>query len=126
MISLDVNGLKIVNDTMGHEAGDMLIKDSASVLSTIFKEADKVIRMGGDEFLVISEKKSRGRLASKLRRMEKLLTIRSRKRPYDISISYGIASSDEDLTSSADNVYRLADQRMYEMKKQMKKERGSL
>ncbi|MGN8772551.1 GGDEF domain-containing protein [Candidatus Weimeria sp. HCP3S3_B5] len=126
MISLDVNGLKIVNDIMGHEAGDMLIKDSASVLSAIFKETDKVIRMGGDEFLVISEKKSRGRLASKLRRMEKLLTIRSRKRPYDISISYGIASSDEDLTSSADNVYRLADQRMYEMKKQMKKERGSL
>lgn len=51
----DVNGLKQTNDTMGHEAGDHLIKNAVSLLKKYFyKKADSIYRLGGDEFVVLS------------------------------------------------------------------------
>lgn len=52
IISCDINGLKVTNDTKGHEAGDKLITDTAESLSIVFGNKN-VYRMGGDEFIVI-------------------------------------------------------------------------
>ena len=52
-VMCDINGLKQVNDNRGHEAGDAIIRDVASILSFIFGE-NRVYRMGGDEFVVFS------------------------------------------------------------------------
>jgi len=49
----DIDGLKAVNDQMGHEAGDKLIKAAASVLADSFRADDVVARIGGDEFAVV-------------------------------------------------------------------------
>jgi diguanylate cyclase (GGDEF)-like protein len=56
MVFLDLNGLKRVNDTHGHQAGDALLIDAARVLTTCFRESDIVARLGGDEFAVLAAK----------------------------------------------------------------------
>lgn len=49
----DMNGLKLVNDAFGHDKGDELLKDSANLLTRVFRKSDIVGRYGGDEFLVL-------------------------------------------------------------------------
>jgi len=53
VIAADVDGLKLVNDTHGHEAGDVLIKSAADILRSVFRTEDLVARIGGDEFVVL-------------------------------------------------------------------------
>ncbi|MDD2224924.1 MAG: GGDEF domain-containing protein [Candidatus Shapirobacteria bacterium] len=53
LVFVDVNNLKIINDTQGHEAGDTLIKNTANFLKSNFRKEDLIIRLGGDEFIVI-------------------------------------------------------------------------
>jgi len=52
-ISMDVNGLKVINDTLGHVAGDELILGSSECMRNVFKPYGKVYRIGGDEFVAI-------------------------------------------------------------------------
>lgn len=54
IIFIDVDGLKIVNDTLGHDQGDALIRAMAQVLKQTFRESDIVARLGGDEFVIFA------------------------------------------------------------------------
>lgn len=54
LVFLDIDGLKRVNDTLGHRAGDALILDAARVLASVFRETDVIARVGGDEFAVLA------------------------------------------------------------------------
>ena len=54
VFSLDVNGLKEMNDTKGHAAGDKLLVDAAKCLASVFEPIGKVYRTGGDEFMAIA------------------------------------------------------------------------
>ena len=53
LVFLDVDGLKVVNDTQGHEVGDALLADVAAVLRARCVESDVIARIGGDEFCVL-------------------------------------------------------------------------
>ena len=53
LIMLDLDGLKLINDTLGHEQGDILLSSAAHILSTSFRSEDIVARIGGDEFAVL-------------------------------------------------------------------------
>lgn len=55
LIFADVDGLKQINDTLGHEAGDRLLVDAARVLQAAFRRTDLVARLGGDEFVVLAD-----------------------------------------------------------------------
>jgi diguanylate cyclase (GGDEF)-like protein/PAS domain S-box-containing protein len=55
LLFVDVDGLKRINDTYGHEAGDRLLRAVGSRLDQAFREADVVARIGGDEFVVMLE-----------------------------------------------------------------------
>lgn len=55
LVFCDVDGLKQANDTLGHEAGDSLLVDSARVLCAAFRGTDLVARLGGDEFVVLAD-----------------------------------------------------------------------
>lgn len=52
MIVADVDGLKIINDTLGHQTGDLLLKNTTSVLKKCIRPADMIARIGGDEFVI--------------------------------------------------------------------------
>lgn len=119
----DVNGLKEVNDHIGHEAGDALIESVVDVLKRHIRQTDFIVRLGGDEFLIVLRQTSMQNAESVWERIadefEKIN--QTEKRGYQISVSHGIMpftfQPDEDI----DEVINTADQMMYEEKRQVKK-----
>ncbi len=125
IISLDLNKLKPVNDTLGHQEGDRLLSGFATILSDCFFDANLVGRMGGDEFIVIL---TEDRSFNCTRRIHELYAMISdwnhKETKFSYSTSYGYAYSYEVPSGSAQEVYMLADSRMYEMKKEHHKNSG--
>ena len=116
-INFDMNGLKKVNDSQGHDKGDLLIKTFAKALREAFEGEENIFRMGGDEFLVILDDTDNEKMAVSIKRLEKLEQDYSRKLGMEIKSSYGIAGSAEVPEFKSESIYTLADRRMYEMKK---------
>jgi diguanylate cyclase (GGDEF)-like protein/PAS domain S-box-containing protein len=123
---LDVNGLKQVNDTYGHNEGDKLIVTVASVLKSCARNSDIIARMGGDEFLYILPDCSVEGAARVWERMtaefEKINA--TGKNQYVISVSRGCAVYDPSYPQTADELIALADKLMYEDKKIYKEKHG--
>lgn len=118
MLLLDIDGLKDVNDTLGHAQGDELIRNVGQILSDRMRESDVVARLGGDEFGVVLPNTSTS--TARTVATELLRTIRShgiilgshRLRP---SVCAGIAAFDHGKTTSTD-VMVAADLALYEAK----------
>jgi PAS domain S-box-containing protein len=70
LIVVDVDGLKKVNDTQGHNVGDVLLRQAAQVMQTTFRPEDMIARIGGDEFVVIRCANSRSAINQKSRTTE--------------------------------------------------------
>ena len=129
IISFDMNNLKLTNDKFGHMEGDRLLTDFAGLLSSVFSEYGTVGRMGGDEFIVILRNVDRLQfelLEQKLE--EKRLEVSKDRKPLPINYAYGYCRSDDKELKLCDGsrmavneVYKIADARMYENKLAMKK-----
>ena len=118
IISLDLNGLKDINDTMGHSYGDSLIKDFSSTLKRCFAENSTCYRIGGDEFTVIMRKGTPEEIESLLNKLSGSLQAMNIISPkYTRSVAYGYAFKHECGTNNSRMVYLLADKRMYAMKR---------
>lgn len=115
VVSMDINGLKTVNDEKGHVAGDALIKGAASIISHVSNKTVAVCRIGGDEFVaVIKCQKSE---ISEIER--KFLDLQANWRNKDInhiSISYGFACGADHPDTTVENLYKIADDNMYNNK----------
>jgi diguanylate cyclase (GGDEF)-like protein len=109
IIFSDLNGLKRVNDTQGHEAGDMLLKNAASVLRKLF-DARNIYRAGGDEFVVILTNVSQEHMEEKARELYQVAA------GYP-DVSFAIGCSYETDSGQIHRALALADERMYEDKK---------
>jgi diguanylate cyclase (GGDEF)-like protein len=70
VVQADVEGLKTINDTMGHQAGDLAIAATAAVLRCTFRESDIVARLGGDEFAAVAVDADEGSAARIVERLE--------------------------------------------------------
>ncbi|MCR5144871.1 MAG: GGDEF domain-containing protein [Lachnospiraceae bacterium] len=123
IINLDLNGLKKVNDTLGHGQGDVLLKEFAEILKNAFDGVGEAYRMGGDEFIVIVYEENFGKVNKALEIMGDMQRKKSAELPFDIEVSYGIARSDEKDLNTSSKVYAEADARMYEMKSAIKRRR---
>ena len=128
VISIDVDKLKTVNDTLGHNMGDALIKEFADAFAASVNDADLLGRMGGDEFIAIYKKGSESICKSAMERLVKEIEKRNAKdnRAYDLSFSYGYACSSNSGNINPRDIYMEADKNMYEMKKIHHKEGACL
>ena len=123
MACFDINGLKGTNDREGHSAGDLLIHRTAAHIRRVFD--GKAYRTGGDEFVVILEKSDFDHYPELLEKLQKEIDGYNRNARADtqVSIARGIAiyNSETDLVFA--NVFKRADDAMYQNKAAMKERR---
>ncbi len=122
-INIDLNGLKTINDERGHAQGDVFIASFANILREVFGGACSCVRMGGDEFLVIVGADKMDETDDLIIRMEDFEKQVSKDLSFEVDAAYGVAKSTEMEHPVAEQIFRLADERMYEMKKATKKGR---
>lgn len=122
----DINGLKQVNDNLGHEQGDKLIMGVAEVLIASFFGVGKVYRIGGDEFCVICEEKNEEQMKEALEDVERniMKANKNRKDKITLSASYGMEIHDAGDERDYKEVFNIADERMYEMKQEYHRKKG--
>ena len=111
-IVADLNELKEANDTLGHEAGDNLIRRAAEVLKAAFEHDTVVARVGGDEFVVILPHTPAATAQQAANRIRSLLALNNKYyRGAPLSFALGVATSQPDQPLEA--VLRQADDAMY-------------
>ena len=119
VIAIDVNGLKYVNDTFGHQYGDELIRAVASILKDTCRETDVAARMGGDEFSVLLPNTPSEGAECLAKRIKAAASRRALRppggEPVPVALSIGWSGSDATLPSK---VVREADEAMYRDKEE--------
>lgn len=115
-VGVDVNGLKMANDTNGHEAGDELIKGTADCLKAAFGELGLVFRMGGDEFAAILNA-SEQEFNKAILRLEENTKNWTGTYSKKLSFSKGYVNASEIWDKKIINMSKEADKRMYRDKK---------
>lgn len=122
-LSVDVNGLKQVNDTLGHAAGDELIRGAAACLNTVFGAYGKVYRMGGDEFtgIIFANEEKCKALITEL----EALTFQWKGTLADsLALSLGYAEKREFPGKTIKELEKIADERMYLDKERYYSQKG--
>ena len=130
-VSIDMNGLKLINDRYGHNEGDRQLKAFATAFHEAFAEVGTTIRLGGDEFLAIVRHEHIAEVDTALAKMAELQKELSANLLTPLEAAYGVAyrhelSKDKNAHSKEmaqvepEKVYQLADERMYAMKSVMK------
>lgn len=123
LIAMDVNGLKSVNDSKGHAAGDALIKEAADIMQDAYGKYGEVFRTGGDEFIAVLN--CDDQMASKLYgTLETVIRYTNEKRESDVSIAAGIAVWNENRDKNFFELEKLADTIMYRNKSNYYRESG--
>lgn len=122
LIFLDVDGLKLVNDSLGHDAGDLLLKEVAERLRSCMRKTDAIARLGGDEFTIIvknvkSQEDSINIAKKILRSFEAPFRFNGNK--VFVSASLGVAQYPEHADNANDLIKR-ADSAMYHSKNMAK------
>jgi len=116
----DVDGLKQINDQLGHAEGDRALVDIAGILRAVFRETDLMARLGGDEFVVLALEAPDVDTAATLARFDEQvnqfnLTV---QRPYRVAASMGVAQYGSESTESLSDLLDRADAGMYQVKQQ--------
>ncbi|MDQ6718124.1 MAG: GGDEF domain-containing protein, partial [Gemmatimonadota bacterium] len=114
----DVDGLKRINDSLGHHIGSAMIAEAAVMLRTVFRDSDIIARVGGDEFAVLAIANPVANADILLNRLSTKLSSfnNSQDRPYTLSLSVGVAHFKPGSGSSVQQLMRQADLAMYEQK----------
>jgi diguanylate cyclase (GGDEF)-like protein len=115
LVFLDLDGLKQVNDSLGHSAGDGLIAEAAFVMRETFRASDLIARMGGDEFCILFATESEEAAAAAIARLNTAVEVTNRQegRPFTLAFSAGVAMFDPEEPQTLDQLMAVADQRMY-------------
>lgn len=121
LLFADVDRMKWINDTLGHQEGDQALREAADVLRKTFRDSDILARMGGDEFVVLMpdiENLAAEAEVVAVRLTKNLRTCNAgRQRPYHLDLSIGIASFDPHHPCSVEELLSRGDALMYEQKK---------
>jgi len=123
LIYADLDNLKTVNDKLGHEAGDALIRDTAHIFKATFRESDLVARVGGDEFVVfpavaavsVNAESMVARLHEHIENYNAVITS-----GFNLSLSVGVSYTEQSYCGSMLELLSNTDRLMYEQKRQKK------
>lgn len=119
LISTDLDDLKVINDTMGHNEGDQALLDAVSILQETFRSSDIIARIGGDEFVILQIRIPDDTLSASIDRLQETLgkhNLQSKK-PYKLSLSLGSVVYNPADATSLEQLLAEADVKMYEHKK---------
>ena len=118
MAFFDLNNFKSINDEFGHAEGDIALITFAEQLSSTFRAADVVARIGDDEFVVLLAGTSKEYAQDKVERFRASLEKNNinPNRRYDISFSYGLVEFESEIHHSIEDLLSQADSLMYEHK----------
>ncbi|HDT12809.1 MAG TPA: diguanylate cyclase [Candidatus Aminicenantes bacterium] len=114
----DLDDLKAINDTFGHEEGDVALVEAAALLRDVFRDSDIIARIGGDEFAVLAIDVVEGKAAALARRLREKLQARNARAEtaYALSFSLGVVRYDPDKPCSLQELLTRADRKMYQDK----------
>lgn len=118
----DLDGLKLINDTLGHNVGDQAIADAAEVLRQTFRQSDILARIGGDEFVIlVTDPVARSEEGISARLQDTILNHNQNStRRYVLSLSLGMLRCDPEKPLSIDDLLAQADRWMYRQKQARK------
>lgn len=122
IVFCDINGLRAVNNLHGHLEGDNYISSIAQVLQQELQSADKLYRMGGDEFMAIYQDQPEETIRKEICRVHEACEILSAQRNYPVSVAIGYAISGGKYRTIRE-VLKVADYLMYKDKAEMKKQK---
>lgn len=116
---MDLNGLKRINDSLGHQAGDQALRDTAVVLRDTFRSSDILARIGGDEFVAMAHVHSTQDLYALSNRLRDHLRDfnQTHHRSYPLNISVGMTLVDIPTEEDLESLLARADAAMYEEKR---------
>jgi len=122
VVYLDMDTMKMINDTYGHAEGDRALIQTANVLRSTLRASDILARFGGDEFVALVLETFDLGAETILSRIENQFRLLNEKKlhPYPITISYGIAHYDPEAPRSLEELMEIADKAMYEQKQAKK------
>jgi diguanylate cyclase (GGDEF)-like protein/PAS domain S-box-containing protein len=125
LVYADMDGLKQINDTLGHNVGSQALVQTANILRHSFRESDIVARMGGDEFTVLATATSDETAEHLIDRLHKNLQLFNEENQLDyiLSFSVGFVSVGPEEISSIEELLAKADALMYEQKKSKRQSR---
>jgi diguanylate cyclase (GGDEF)-like protein len=118
VITGDINGLKIINDAMGHSEGDRLLMTISNILTDIIPKKDIISRIGGDEFNILMPKTTGTEALAMIERIDAACGVYNRSMNnelYNISISLGVATK-LTMNESLERVIKAAEDNMYKRK----------
>jgi len=118
LLYADMDGLKEINDVLGHHEGDQAIIDTANIIKATFRETDIVARIGGDEFVVIpiADKREDAEIVAARFKERVMAHNNISGRAYKLSISAGMSCYDPNDPQSIDDLLTQAEKLMYEEK----------
>ncbi len=118
----DLDGLKKINDTLGHDAGSQAIVNTATVLKATFREADIIARLGGDEFAILAATNTStgGNLLIERLQANVAAFNAGNDLRYKLSLSVGLVPVEPDEMHTLDEILKAADAQMYSNKQERK------
>ncbi len=108
----DVDGLKLINDALGHAAGDKFIQDAAKILQACVRDSDQIFRIGGDEFVIIARNTRMDLLYQRIKAALEEYNAAEQNSFLSISLGWGIQTDDLSLRQ----LFEVADNNMYREK----------
>ncbi|MGE3394896.1 MAG: MASE1 domain-containing protein [Steroidobacteraceae bacterium] len=126
LLFIDLDGLKHVNDTQGHQVGDALLMDAARVLNSVFRETDVIGRIGGDEFAVFELMEKNEEPGNDSGRLQAAIDDFNRNagQSYRLSMSVGVEDLPVTAETTLEALLSQADIAMYGRKREQVRQRG--
>ncbi|MEI8344401.1 MAG: diguanylate cyclase [Candidatus Moraniibacteriota bacterium] len=121
VVMIDINGLKKINDTLGHIAGDKVIRQVAKFIAGEFRQEDVVMRIGGDEFCVLLPGMKFTEIDVIIKRLQQKIFDSQKRKKHDLRLSISIGAAHAATGNDLMTALKVADERMYKYKIAAKK-----